>query len=1357
MVAGLLFVGGAVQSQPLLDPLSLVKYLDPLPNPMDNVLSPTGTLNGMDYYEVSVTQFTQQLHGQLSPTTLWGYNGTYPGPTFEVQRNDPIKVKWVNDLRDSNGIPLDHFLPYDTTTHGAESSFPQARIVSHLHGGVVEPESDGFPEHWFSADPNAPNNGLGGPSSNSALYTYHNGQPSSTLWYHDHAMGITRLNVYAGLAGFYLLRDEAEAALNLPGGDYEIPLVFQDRKFYADGQLFYPRGPGDLDPGVSDPLDGLDLNVFPSSASVVPHFLGDVNLVNGKIWPYLEVEPRKYRFRMVNGANSRFYDLQLDAGVSGTLPFYQIGSDGGLLESTVNRSQVLMAPAERIDVVVDFSSLDPSSEVILRNFGPDGPFESSTAGHTPADPDTTGQLMKFRVVPLTQTDTSSLPTSLVAVDRIPESEAVVTRQLDLVEEVDEYGRPKLLLDGAKWTDPTTELPLQGTTEIWEIRNNTVDAHPIHLHLVQFQVLDRMVRPAGGGDPNTSVPEDYELGWKDTVLVNRRETVRVIAKFEDFDGLYVWHCHLLEHEDHEMMRVYEVVPGPELIVEQGATLNLSDPHTTPDGYIVTVDGTLSAVSLSIDGYLRGTGELRSNVTVRGYVSPGGEALGSLTIAGHLELLAASELTIELSGTGDGQFDRVGITGTAGLNGLLDVGLTGGTTLMLGDKFEIVTSSGALTGAFAETSFPYLGSVMKMDVFYDSNSVLLAVVPKLPGDFDLDGDVDATDFLKWQRGESTFPWSSSDLHDWETYYGQSWALEGAAAVPEPGAAALLVMGLLGFSCWGVRRRRWDARHRGTRSITDAEADGEVDSPSMRTRMTTVAGWLSGAVVMFVATTAHATTIVLNPSQDNTLFEDPNGSLSNGAGEHMFAGLTDNLDLRRAVLAFDLSSIPSNSTIESATLTLNMSRTKSNAVSVNLHRLLTDWGEGNSDAAGEEGAGAAADGDPNHPDATWLHTAYPSSTWSSPGGDFDPNASASATVNRNGSYDWSSTQMIDDLQIWLDEPDSNFGWIVIGDENHQKSVKRFDTRENSDPGKRPALEVVYQVEAGPTIFNWIGTGSGGSFHEPNNWDVGTAPSDPIDIVNLINNDPNFDQRARVSSHVAVGNLTIGGISRTMTLSINAGVTASVGDLALSGSQAGLEIELAPGSAGQLSGSGPAALAGTVSFHAPGSPPTSGESFQIVSYASRAGRFNTIVDYAIDPEYSMSLHYNDSRVLAIAGEWPASSEYLNGEFDVPDNLLVSGAWDWNGVLVKRGDGELILDLNGGFSADANAALAIVEGTVRLRGTGQTINLTGLTYGELGALSSISSLAGLYGWYGSVTAVPEPSVLVLAFVALNLSRNRRR
>lgn len=308
LVGALVFIQGSAfgQDRPLLDPTSLTKYVDKVANPLSNIVSSSDQLDGASLYEVSITQFPQQLHSELPPTTVWGYNESYPGPTFEVWRDDPIKVRWINNLSDDDGVPLPHLLPLDTTVHGAGPQFPAARVVAHLHGGVVEAQSDGYPEHWFSADPAAAPNGMGGPAGNSVVYSYENRQPASTLWYHDHGMGITRLNVYAGLSGFYLVRDAAEESLNLPSGDFEVPLVIQDRSFYEDGQLFYPRGPGDLsDPGGLDPLGRLPED-FPSDASVVPHFLGDVNLVNGTIWPFMEVEPRKYRLRLLNGSNSRF-------------------------------------------------------------------------------------------------------------------------------------------------------------------------------------------------------------------------------------------------------------------------------------------------------------------------------------------------------------------------------------------------------------------------------------------------------------------------------------------------------------------------------------------------------------------------------------------------------------------------------------------------------------------------------------------------------------------------------------------------------------------------------------------------------------------------------------------------------------------------------------------------------------------------------------------------------------------------------------------------------------------------------------------------------------------------------------------
>lgn len=1317
----------------ILDPTTLTKYLDPLPNPLSNVISPVGVDGGIDLYHVEISQFTQTLHSQLPPTTVWGYNGTYPGPTFNVDSGVPIKVDWVNKLIDGTGTPLPHILPYDDTVHGAWSGFPQSRIVTHLHGGVVEPESDGFPEYWYPGDPNAAANGMGGPAGNSYRDTYNNQQPATTLWYHDHAMGITRLNVYAGLAGFYLLRDKNEAALNLPSGDYEVPLVLQDRSFYDDGQFFYPRGPGDLtDPGGPNPLGDLPASGFTGDASVVPHFLGNTNLVNGVVWPYLEVEPRKYRFRILNGANSRFYDLQLDAGAAGILPFHQIGSDGGLLEATTDRSQMLMAPAERSDVIVDFSSLSVNDEVILRNFAPDGPFESPTATYDPADPNTTGQVMKFRVVAPMGTDTSSLPTSLVSVPRIPESEAIVTRQLSLVDDVDEFGRPKLLLNGAKWTDPTTELPVQGTTEIWEITNSTVGSHPIHLHLVQFQVLDRFARPAGGGDPIEIPLEPYELGWKDTFKVNRRETVRVIARFEDFDGLYVWHCHILEHEDHEMMRRYEVVPAPELIVEQGVTLSLTDPHTVPGGYYLTVNGTFVTPQLSVDGLLRGTGVVASSVTVTGDVNPGGDDAGVLSITGNMTLLSSSKLAIEITSTGAGQFDVLDVAGQAILDGLLSVKLfdigQGGTYVpALGDTFEILTAAGGVTGAFDLDVRTTVAGGLGLETLYGANSVQLVVVSDLAGDYNNDGTVDAADYVVWRKNNGTTinlpndPFGgtigSAQYATWRSNFGKtltSGAANGNVVVPEPAGVLLLAMASTIFSCFIRRRRR-------------------------------------SAILLFaiaatsLATEASAAQVSLTPLKDNTLYQSATGSQSNGAGSYLFAGRTDASSeyLRRAVMAFDVAgNIPAGSIIQSAALTLTMSRTKVGAMTFDLHRLTSNWGQGTSNADAQEGAGAASTTN----DATWIHTFYPSSFWATSGGDFSPTISASASVGGNGSYTWGTTaQMVSDVQSWLNNPASNYGWLLQGPEG-VRSAKRFNSGENSTASTRPSLVIQY-ISGGPTILSWIGTGSGGSFHDPANWDAGRAPSLNTDTARLINTSAT-PQVATMSSNVTIDDLTINGDTNSMTLSIGQGVTANVSDLNI-GHLGGLGIPLASGSFGKLNASGPATLAGTLALSTPGPIPSPTASFQFLTYASRTGRFNTITGYEIVPGQSFSLHYNNSRALAIAGQWAAAGQQLAGEFDVPQNLVVSGAWNWNGLLVKRGAGELALDLSGGFSTTATAAIAIVDGTVRLTGAGYTLSLDSLTFGELGLLSGQSSLAGLYGWYGNVMTAPEPTAGLLFLIGI--------
>lgn len=487
----------------------LARFVDPLPIPP--VLRPRRFKHSRGaYYQVPMREFQQVLHRDLPPTTLWGYHGCYPGPTIVARVHEPVNVRWVNDLREEHGrLRTEHHLPVDTCLHGAHEWGSAARTVVHLHGGHVAPESDGFPEATLLP-------------GESAVFHYPNRQNAATLWYHDHALGITRLNMYMGLAGFYLIRGAYERALNLPHGDDEIPILIQDRSFNPDGSLSYPE-------------------------QWQPEFFGDCLLVNGKVWPYLEVRPRKYRFRFLNGSNTRSYVLGLDSGQ----PFYQIGTDGGFLSEPVELTSLSLAPAERADVVVDFSQR--SGELMLMN-----------TALLPGEDASLGEVLQFRVTGA-GADCSSLPARLRPVKYLREEHAVRVRELELNRVPDSCVAAgfKLLIDNRGWPE-LTEFPHFGTTEIWSFINRTRGVHPIHPHLVQTQILDRQPFQIVNGQVTTTGPRlpppPNEAGWKDTVRMNGFEITRVIARFSGFTGRYPVHCHVLEHEDHEMMRQFEVVRG-----------------------------------------------------------------------------------------------------------------------------------------------------------------------------------------------------------------------------------------------------------------------------------------------------------------------------------------------------------------------------------------------------------------------------------------------------------------------------------------------------------------------------------------------------------------------------------------------------------------------------------------------------------------------------------------------------------------------------------------------------------------------------------------------------------------------------
>ncbi|WP_035532211.1 multicopper oxidase family protein [Halobacillus kuroshimensis] len=500
----------------------LKKFVDPLP--IMKTMRPAGCLHGVPYFEVTMKQTFQKLHRDLPPTKVWGYNGQYPGPTFHVWKHQPIHVLWKNEL------PERHFLPIDTTVHGAEKSQPEVRTVVHLHGGVTPDTSDGYPEAWFTRHFKK-----AGPYFSHRMYTYPNHQDAANLWYHDHAMGITRLNIYAGLSGMYIVHDENEARLNLPCGPFDLPLIIQDRSFRADGSLFYPSRPAQPQTAPTP--------------SVIPDFYGDTILVNGKVWPYLNVEPRKYRFRMLNGSNARIYRFSLSNGA----PFIQIGTDQGLLETPVRVPALVLAPAERADVIIDFSTCYGKTIILENNF--------ETKGEK-ADPETTGTIMQFRVNEnLSCGDHSSIPGWLAPVPKFTHVDR--TRTLKLSMRKDSYGRNIHLLDDHLWSDPVTEVPKLGQTEVWSIVNETEAIHPIHLHLVRFQILDRQpfdvdVFKQEGKIILTgprAAPDLNERGWKDTVRSRPGEVTRIMMRFGPYPGLFVWHCHILEHEDYEMMRPY----------------------------------------------------------------------------------------------------------------------------------------------------------------------------------------------------------------------------------------------------------------------------------------------------------------------------------------------------------------------------------------------------------------------------------------------------------------------------------------------------------------------------------------------------------------------------------------------------------------------------------------------------------------------------------------------------------------------------------------------------------------------------------------------------------------------------------
>jgi spore coat protein A, manganese oxidase len=499
---------------PQLDPTTLTPFVDPLPippvaRPAGQRTSPEDGHTQIPYHRMPLNESRVRVHRDLPPTRMWTIGDSFPGTTVESESGKGIMVDWMNQL------PARHFLPIDHTLEGAGPGVPEVRAVIHLHGGRTPPDSDGYPEHWTV------------PGQTQSCF-YPCNQPAALLFAHDHSMGINRLNIYAGLQAFFIVRDPRENALQLPSGPYEIPLMLADRLFGQDGQLIYPVSPNPQRPWM-------------------PEVFGNAILVNGKLLPYCEVEPRKYRLRVMNGSNGRFYRVSL----KGNPEIHVIANDQGLLPAPVAARRVPLAPAERADIVVDFAPMAGSSiRLVSDSF----------------------DLMEFRVAKTGPPDTSQLPATLAAAaDRPREADAVRTRRLTLDEKLDDVQRSMgMLLNNTPWMAPVTEKPTLNTTEIWELVNLTDDTHPIHLHLVRFQILDR--RPIDQFEYQNrgnlrffgpaQTPEPFESGWKDTARADSGTVTRLIIPFEGYTGRYVWHCHILEHEDNEMMRPYEVIlPQP----------------------------------------------------------------------------------------------------------------------------------------------------------------------------------------------------------------------------------------------------------------------------------------------------------------------------------------------------------------------------------------------------------------------------------------------------------------------------------------------------------------------------------------------------------------------------------------------------------------------------------------------------------------------------------------------------------------------------------------------------------------------------------------------------------------------------
>jgi spore coat protein A, manganese oxidase len=533
----------------------LAKFVQTLPVPGAGIVvaAPTSVTSSVTRYAFTLKQISRQLHPQLPPTPLWAYDdgsgltgqaGSF-GMALVANSGSPVAVDFTNNL------PAEYpgWIPVDTRLTPRDN---QVRVMTHLHGGFVAAASDGNP----AITPN----GFGYGETQSVYYPNQSPQnPATLLWFHDHGLGATRLNVFAGLAAAYLIRDQydtggSDNANGLPSGPYEIPLVIQDRQFNADGTFLYP---------TSD-IEGV---------TWIGEYFGDVMLVNGKVWPYLNVEPRLYRFRILNGCNARIMNLHF-----GGAPAWQIGAEGGMWDVPIPMSRFALAPAERADVLVDFSSV-AGKTIQVKNTNPPPPVSTPAPSLT--------QVMEIRVANAARVP-ATVPTALAGGARaaLPAPPESKRRFITLNEAAADTADWVLTLNASRFIDGgPTETPTAGTIEDWYFINLTPDTHPMHTHLVSFQVVGRVpfdvaaysaaagtetLGVPGGVDPmpfatGPMVPADSsERGFKDTVKANPGYFTIIRARFDLPSGVtapqrYVYHCHIVEHEDNDMMRPYDVLP------------------------------------------------------------------------------------------------------------------------------------------------------------------------------------------------------------------------------------------------------------------------------------------------------------------------------------------------------------------------------------------------------------------------------------------------------------------------------------------------------------------------------------------------------------------------------------------------------------------------------------------------------------------------------------------------------------------------------------------------------------------------------------------------------------------------------